>query len=243
MTVVFRLPPRRVQLVLGLALIGLMAAPSASNATSLLDTVTATGSSGHGTFAVIQISAQSSVTGTDVSGTGSFTVGRVNVKGPVTCLRVSGPDRGGGTVGSPTTAILTVDSSGAGVVTVKLIDNGGNGPDFMGAFPLSRSRLDCSTPMPGPNQNVTDTLTNGRAIVFDAPPLPTSKAQCRLGGWQTVGSMFKNQGQCVAFVVQQARQHCVAERARIGLRAFRQKYGGGPSRLRAMRRCVRLASR
>jgi hypothetical protein len=31
-------------------------------------------------------------------------------------------------------------------------------------------------------------------------PLPTSKEQCKSGGWRTFGATFKNQGQCVAFV-------------------------------------------
>lgn len=30
--------------------------------------------------------------------------------------------------------------------------------------------------------------------------LPTSKAQCKHGGWKAFGSMFKNQGDCVSFV-------------------------------------------
>ncbi len=32
------------------------------------------------------------------------------------------------------------------------------------------------------------------------PALPTSKDQCKGGGWRTFAGMFKNQGQCVAFV-------------------------------------------
>jgi hypothetical protein len=31
------------------------------------------------------------------------------------------------------------------------------------------------------------------------PPLPTSKDECKNGGWQTFG-VFKNQGDCVSFV-------------------------------------------
>jgi hypothetical protein len=33
----------------------------------------------------------------------------------------------------------------------------------------------------------------------DAKPLPTSKEQCKHGGWQTFG-IFRNQGDCVSFV-------------------------------------------
>jgi hypothetical protein len=32
------------------------------------------------------------------------------------------------------------------------------------------------------------------------PPLPTSKDQCKKGGWQNWGGLFKNQGDCVSFV-------------------------------------------
>jgi hypothetical protein len=31
-------------------------------------------------------------------------------------------------------------------------------------------------------------------------PIPTSKDQCKNGGWKNFGTMFKNQGQCVKFV-------------------------------------------
>ena len=74
------------------------------------------------------------------------------------------------------------------------------------------------------------------------PRVPTSKAQCKNGGWRNY-PQFKNQGQCVAFVVTQARQACLAERAKIGLWAFRNKYGLGPYHVLAMRRCLNRASR
>jgi hypothetical protein len=55
---------------------------------------------------------------------------------------------------------------------------------------------DCTAPTPPPiviyaAQSVT---------VVDAQPLPTSKQQCKHGGWRDFGDTFKNQGQCVAFV-------------------------------------------
>jgi hypothetical protein len=39
----------------------------------------------------------------------------------------------------------------------------------------------------------------GDLVVTDARALPTTKAQCKNGGWQTYG-VFKNQGDCVSFV-------------------------------------------
>jgi hypothetical protein len=112
----------------------------------------------------------------------------------VTCLSVTGPDRGADTVGSPTTAVLNLQDATLGVVTVELVDNGGNGADIMSGAKSDRAPTDCS-----PYSGVTDTLTNGRAVVFDAPPLPTSKEQCKQNGWQSFG-VFKNQGDCVSFV-------------------------------------------
>jgi hypothetical protein len=75
-------------------------------------------------------------------------------------------------------------------------DGGPGGPDVIDAFPTpGRLPGDCS-PLSG--GIVGDVLT-GDIVVVDAPPLPTSKDQCKKGGWHTYG-IFKNQGQCVAFV-------------------------------------------
>jgi hypothetical protein len=49
-------------------------------------------------------------------------------------------------------------------------------------------------------------IISGDIVVHDAPPAPTTTAQCRNGGWRSLvddqGQPFKNQGQCVRFVVQ-----------------------------------------
>jgi hypothetical protein len=189
---------RRLQVVLGLALMGLVFAPSASGAAQL-DTATATGSGSQ--FSNINISAQSGTSGQNPSGTASFTVfGSFQFSGPVTCLTVTGPDRGGGTSSAPTTAVLnfqnTTGTFAGNLIQVQLVDNGGNGADRMTfAFANGQSPSDCS-----PTAVLfTDTLSNGRAVVFDAPILPTSKDQCKDGGWQSFG-VFKNQGDCVSFV-------------------------------------------
>jgi hypothetical protein len=53
---------------------------------------------------------------------------------------------------------------------------------------------DCSSFPPGAQ------IWPGDITVTDAqPPVPTSKAQCRNGGWRNF-PQFKNQGQCIAFV-------------------------------------------
>jgi hypothetical protein len=82
-----------------------------------------------------------------------------------------------------------------GVVTIEVVDNGGNGSDVWSAAPTTRAPTDCS---PFDLAGTTQRLTEGRALVFDAPLVPTTKAQCRQGGWQQFG--FTNHGRCVAFV-------------------------------------------
>jgi hypothetical protein len=42
-------------------------------------------------------------------------------------------------------------------------------------------------------------LVSGDFVVVDAPPLPTTKEECKHGGWKSFG-VFKNQGDCVSFV-------------------------------------------
>jgi hypothetical protein len=54
----------------------------------------------------------------------------------------------------------------------------------------------CSTAQPV----VFTPVESGDLTVHDAVPLPTSKDQCKRGGWRNFGTRFKNEGQCVAFV-------------------------------------------
>jgi hypothetical protein len=168
------------------------------------DTVTVTGAGSGSPFPLftdIAINAQSGTSGQNPSGTASFAFqsgpAADRVSGPVTCLRVTGPDQGAGTPGSPTTAILNV-ADPRGIVTLDVVDNGGNGSDLMSILTVFRQPTDCSptsAPLFGPA-----TLSSGRAVVFDASLLPTSRDQCKNSGWQSFGGAFKNQGQCTAFV-------------------------------------------
>jgi hypothetical protein len=57
-------------------------------------------------------------------------------------------------------------------------------------------RADCTAPTPPPLVE----FAARNVIVVDAQPLPTSKDQCKKGGWRNYGDTFKDQGQCVAFV-------------------------------------------
>jgi hypothetical protein len=57
---------------------------------------------------------------------------------------------------------------------------------------------DCP-PAPQPPQRPL-AISSGDIVVTDAQPFPTSKDQCKNGGWRNFGDTFKNQGDCVSFV-------------------------------------------
>jgi hypothetical protein len=61
----------------------------------------------------------------------------------------------------------------------------------------------CPLPGAGPPPGFSDVgdgpFLSGDVTVTDAPQLPTSKDQCKNGGWKAYG-VFKNQGDCVSFV-------------------------------------------
>jgi hypothetical protein len=61
------------------------------------------------------------------------------------------------------------------------------------------SVVDCRVPAP-PQDDRAWTISGGGLTVIDAQPFPTTKDQCKNGGWRNYGTTFKNQGQCVAFV-------------------------------------------
>ena len=166
-----------------------------------------------GEFTLVTLDASSGPSGEHPAGQATFVVFPIPfdflVSGPVTCLAVSG-----------STATMNVQDSFRGVVTVQVVDNQ---PDQFDALPVGRAPTDCS---PLPPSGFGGPVSGGDIIVVDAPALPTSKDQCKSGGWKTYG-VFKNQGDCVSFVVHRAVRACVFEREAHGRRAFREKYGKG----------------
>jgi hypothetical protein len=71
----------------------------------------------------------------------------------------------------------------------------------------AEDRSSGGVPVPTPTPSICPTTpsalpphSGGDLIVHDAPALPTSKEQCKNGGWRNFGTAFKSQGQCVAFV-------------------------------------------
>jgi hypothetical protein len=201
-----RLSVKQLGLVLALALTGLAFAPGAMASTPL-DTVTATGSGGPFSPPIVtnmgdvplsglNVTAQSGPSGQNPSGTASVSLAETTLSGSVTCLAVTGPDRGAGTAAAPTTAVVRFLYAGLFLVTVQLVDNGGNGADTIRVWSSSPgSSTSCSIPLTTPE---TATLTDGRAVVFDAP-VPTSIRQCLNGGWRNY-PQFRNLGDCVSFV-------------------------------------------
>jgi hypothetical protein len=111
----------------------------------------------------------------------------------VTCLNVSGNEAIIGTTANSgqTNAVLFVE------------DNDGAGQDRVGVEPFFPAPLTvCPDPdiVTGPLTFGPFRITSGDIVVVDAPPLPTSREQCKNGGWRNFGTAFRNQGQCVAFV-------------------------------------------
>jgi len=179
---------------------------SASAATAAGDSVTGSGLVPNGAF---YVDAHSGPSGENPTGTvtSSLITGYFvdTSSGPVTCLNVSG-----------NTAIVGFTLTGAGGYQtqglVKIVDNTASGqPDTLtwnqGPYPTTANP--CATlPNPGPTQTVgtyAPANINGFTVV-DVVPVPTFKDQCKKGGWQSFGTMFKNQGQCVAYVERGPRQ-------------------------------------
>lgn len=108
----------------------------------------------------------------------------IRLEGPVTCLRVSG------------------DRAVIGIVTVPFdtpvfIDVTDGTPDLIGlTFPVMPVAAPC--PAPGIQPSAAPILS-GDLVVTDAAAAPTTKDQCRRGGWRKFRG-FKSQGDCVSFV-------------------------------------------
>jgi hypothetical protein len=107
--------------------------------------------------------------------------------GPVTCLNVNGIDAVVG-IATPTTS--------PGGFLIYVSDNGtpGAGSDTLELVPVTGPPEVCPAPV-SPNT----AIFTGDITVVDAQPFPTSKDQCKNGGWRNF-PQFKNQGKCIASV-------------------------------------------
>jgi hypothetical protein len=88
------------------------------------------------------------------------------------------------------------------LMTIFAIDN--RGPISADPVPPDADRFanvflpESCPPFPSLQNLSFDYVNRGDIAIHDALPLPTSKDQCKNGGYAQFG--FKNQGQCVAFV-------------------------------------------
>jgi hypothetical protein len=129
-------------------------------------------------------------------------MGRGFVDAQPTCLNVAGDTAIVGFAGRLTGFLAPEGFFITGFIRV--VDRGGpdSSPD---TFEFSRDQLSL-TPVPGPLDCSTFSggdgvrvNERGDIVVHDPPAVPTTKDQCRNGGWRNFPA-FKNQGQCIAFV-------------------------------------------
>ena len=172
--------------------LGLLCASTAGAQTPVQDSVSGQGSAGFGRQGVsFRIDAHSGPSGEAPTGTASLTAPLLNTTftGPVTCLAVNG--------NSATLNFVVTNPSNPAeslVFTYSVIDSPA-GDLFIDGF-NQRSPTDCSA-----RSSFPEPIISGDVVVVDAHP-PTTKQQCKHGGWKTYG-VFKNQGDCVSFVVRQ----------------------------------------
>jgi hypothetical protein len=118
--------------------------------------------------------------------------GIFRIDGAVSCLDVSGNKA----------IIGTQPSGGFGIfgLWIAVADNGtpGAGRDAIGMSGFQLAPVPTSPPCTEQPAGAGFVSPEGEITVIDAQPLPTSKDQCKNGGWQQLG--FGTQGQCVAFV-------------------------------------------
>jgi hypothetical protein len=89
------------------------------------------------------------------------------------------------------------------LLTLRATDNSGSGaPDLLELFSAEgRSPSDCSPPTQLLQRG---SVLTGDIVVVDVPPLPTSKEQCKSGGWRNFPG-FKNEGGCIKFVASKGK--------------------------------------
>jgi hypothetical protein len=117
--------------------------------------------------------------------------------GDVTCLAVTGNTAVIGAFG-----VLDYGFAQPEIAEwTRVVDGGGPGSrrDTIQNVDLfdSTPPTDCSRPPVFPSEVFV--VAGGDIVVHDAPPLPTTKEQCKNGRWRNFPG-FKNQGTCVTFV-------------------------------------------
>jgi hypothetical protein len=118
----------------------------------------------------------------------TFTGGRV----PASCLHVVG-----------NAAVINFTSPGGGpAAQVLIVDNGPTGDVFAATF--TNTPAVCPAPADFVPSLGPFPLSSGDFVVADEQPLPTSKDQCKDGGWRRFPG-FTSPGDCVSFVATKGR--------------------------------------
>lgn len=120
-----------------------------------------------------------------------------HIEGPVRCVSVAGTDAVVGFEPDPDLSNFPADG-----FLIEVEDNGTPGvgqPDVFNSNVVNDPDS-CIPRLISPEADVSE----GDIAVTDAQPPPTSKSECKDGGYERFG--FKNQGQCVAFVEQGGKQ-------------------------------------
>jgi hypothetical protein len=171
-----------------LAIAGVLVMPDASVAQAPSgDSVVGSGTIDLGSAVGIEVDARSGPSGENPTGHVTMTFVGTRLDGNVTCLIVRDDD----------SAVLNFVSTTGFLQRMTITDGSASGSnDVIGlSFPQPPA-TDCNT---GTQTFIGFFTLIGDIVVTDAPPLPTSKDQCKNGGWQSYG-IFKNQGDCVSFV-------------------------------------------
>jgi hypothetical protein len=113
------------------------------------------------------------------------------------CLAV----RDGGGAAAPTAAMNLVNPITGQRVVIQ-IGGGESGPQLIALF-AADSPSDCSFRT---SPTTLAEVISGSIAIVDAPPRPTSKGQCKNGGWRNFGALFRSQGDCVSFVTKGSAQ-------------------------------------
>jgi hypothetical protein len=177
------------------------------------------------------IKALSGPTQQNPTGTVEFTRAGEKLTGRVTCVSVKGAVA---TVGVRFERALP---NGMAAALIDVLDYSNTDiqiADRVAFTPAFGAPSQCAFPVHASGFRET---TNSTLTVRSAPPLLTTKAQCRNGGWSNYG-IFANQRECFSYVREQARKACTFEKVAHGPAAFRAKYGIGPQRVLAMWNCV-----
>lgn len=153
------------------------------------DAVTGSGRTQDGLLSLISVDVRSDSDGANPHGQISFQAFDIVLTGPIRCLDVVG-----------NTAVIGFTDEVFGDFIAVAIDNrrAGSTAEPADEFLAARaptSPIDCGGQLPSPLAG--GPLAEGDLAVTDALARPTSKEQCKHGGWRRFPG-FRNQGDCVS---------------------------------------------